>query len=61
MIELSRKVCGIMEVPWKTIHEIYDEDMNELEVARHPEQVLKLKFNHSLPAYSMIRLITKED
>lgn len=44
-----------------TVDKIYDEDMKELEVARHPEQVLKLKFDHSLPAYSMIRLITKED
>lgn len=44
-----------------TVDKIYDEDMNELDVARHPEQVLKLKFDHSLPAYSMIRLITKED
>ena len=49
------------EVYKYTVDKIYDEDMNELEVARHPEQVLKLKFNHSLPAYSMIRLITKED
>ena len=43
-----------------TVEKIYDEDMNELEVARHPEQVLKLKFDHILPSYSMIRLITKE-
>ncbi len=43
-----------------TVEKIYDEDMKELEVARHPEQVLKLKFDHILPAYSMIRLITKE-
>lgn len=49
------------EVYKYTVDKIYDEDMNELEVARHPEQVLKLKFDHSLPAYSMIRLITKED
>jgi U32 family peptidase len=48
------------EVYKYTVDKIYDEDMNELEVARHPEQVLKLKFDHSLPAYSMIRLITKE-
>ena len=27
MVELSRKVCEIMGVPWKTMHEIYDEDM----------------------------------
>lgn len=43
-----------------TIEEIFDENMNPLEVARHPEQVLKLKFDHGLPAYSMIRLIKKK-
>ena len=42
-----------------TVDKIYDEDMNELEVARHPEQVLKLKFPKELPSYSMIRLIRK--
>lgn len=42
-----------------TIENIYDEDMNELEVARHPEEVLKLKFDFELPKYSMIRLIKK--
>lgn len=41
------------------VDKIYDEDMNELEVARHPEQVLKLKFDKELPPYSMIRLIKK--
>ena len=41
------------------ICEIYDENMNKLEVARHPEQVLKLKFDIELPEYSMIRLIKK--
>lgn len=43
------------------IDKIYDENMQELELARHPEQVLKIKFDHELPVYSMIRLITKED
>ncbi len=43
-----------------TINKIYDENMEELDVARHPEQVLKLKFDHEVPEYSMIRLITKE-
>ena len=38
------------------VDKIYDEEMNELEVARHPEQVLKLKFEKELPPYSMIRL-----
>ena len=42
-----------------TVEEIFDEDMNKLDVARHPEQVLKLKFDHELPMYSMIRLIKK--
>lgn len=41
------------------ISEIFDENMNKLEVARHPEQVLKLKFDVELPEYSMIRLIKK--
>ena len=39
------------------VYKIYDEDMNELEVARHPEQVLKLKFPEELAKYSMIRRI----
>lgn len=42
-----------------TVEDIYDENMNKLEVARHPEQVLKLKFDRELPIYSMIRLIKK--
>lgn len=41
------------------IEEIYDEEMNPLEVARHPEQVLKIKFEKELPKYSMMRLIKK--
>ena len=47
------------EVYKYTISEIFDEDMNRLEVARHPEQVLKLKFDIELPEYSMIRLMKK--
>ncbi len=42
------------------VDKIYDEDMNLLEVARHPEQVLKLKFPEELPVYSMARLVTYE-
>ena len=29
MIELSRAVDDIMAVPWKTMHEIYNKEMNE--------------------------------
>lgn len=47
------------EVYQYTVEKIYDENMNELEVARHPEQLLKLKFDHILPPYSMARLIKK--
>ncbi len=39
------------------IEYIYDEDMNELDVARHPEEVLKLPFDKEIEEYSMIRLI----
>lgn len=49
------------EVYSYTIDKIYDENMTELEVARHPEQLLKLKFDHELPPYSMARLIKKHD
>ena len=42
-----------------TIDKIYDKNMNELDVACHPEEVLKLKFQKQLPPYSMIRLISK--
>lgn len=41
------------------VENIYDEDMNNLEVARHPEQILKIKFPKELDNYSMIRLIKK--
>lgn len=48
-----------MEVYEYTVDEIFDEDMNQLEVARHPEQILKFKFDKELPAYSMLRLKKK--
>ena len=48
-----------MDVYEYTVDEIFDEDMNQLEVARHPEQILKLKFDQELPAYSMLRLKKK--
>ncbi len=44
-----------------TVEKIYDEDMNPLEVARHPEQILKLPFKESLPAYSMIRMLERKE
>jgi putative protease len=40
-----------------TIDEIYDEDNNLIDIARHPEEVLKLPFEKELKEYSMIRLI----
>ena len=39
------------------IKEMYDEDMNSLDVARHPEEIIKLPFKKSLPKYTMIRII----
>ena len=41
------------------IETILDEDNNHLEVARHPDQTLKLPFPTPLANYSMIRLIKK--
>ena len=41
------------------VEELFDEDMNELDVARHPEQVLKIRFPKEVEPYSMIRLIEK--
>lgn len=41
------------------VREIYDEDMHLLDVARHPEQILKLKFPQEIEKYAMIRLLKK--
>ncbi len=49
------------EVYQEIVHDLYDEDMNRLDIARHPDQVLKLKFPKELVPYSMIRLIEKSD
>lgn len=38
-----------------TIDEMYDEDMNILDVARHPEQVIKFYFEGNIEEYSMLR------
>lgn len=43
-----------------TVEKIYDENMNSLEVARHPEQILKLPFKENLPPYSMIRMLERK-
>ena len=43
------------------IDKIYDENMTPLEVARHPEQVLKIPFNYEVEKDSMLRLIKKYD
>ena len=42
-----------------TISKIYDEEMNSIDVARHPEEILYLPFDVEVPSYSMIRLIKK--
>jgi len=38
-----------------TINEMYDEDMNLLDVARHPEQVIKFYLDGNIEEYSMLR------
>lgn len=42
-----------------TIEKIYDEFDQPLEVARHPEQILKIDFEKKLPEYSMMRIKIK--
>ena len=44
--------------PYK-IETIYNEDNEVIDVARHPEEILKLPFKRRLIPYSMIRLIRK--
>lgn len=38
-----------------TINKMYDNDMNEIEVARHPEEVIKLEVDGNILEYSMLR------
>ena len=42
------------------IKKIYDEENNEIDVARHPKQVLKLDFDIEVEPYSMIRMIKEK-
>ncbi len=39
------------------VDKIYDEEDNLIDIARHPEEVLKIPFEKELEEYSMIRLI----
>lgn len=39
-----------------TLDNIYDEDLNELEAANHPKQIIKIKFDKKLPKNSMMRV-----
>ena len=44
------------------IDEVYDSDMNPIGVARHPEEVIKLKLKTDkiIEKYSMMRIKVKE-
>ena len=42
------------------IEEIYDENLNILEKACHPEEILKIKFEEEIEQYSMMRIKVKE-
>lgn len=39
-----------------TVTEIYDENLNRLEKACHPEEILKIKFEEKIEEYSMMRI-----
>ncbi len=45
-----------METFTVKINKIYDEDKNEIEVARHPRMQVYLKLGKVIPSYSMMRL-----
>ena len=38
------------------IPDIYDSDMNILECARHPEQIIKFKLDKEVSKYDMMRI-----
>ena len=38
------------------IDEVYNEKMERIEVARHPEEIIKLKLDFDIPKNSMIRI-----
>ena len=44
------------------IDEVYDEDLNPISIARHPEQIIKLKIDTDIviPEYSMMRVKVNE-
>ena len=37
------------------IDNVYDENMNDIKVARHPEEIIKLKFDYQVEKDSMMR------
>lgn len=39
-----------------TLDHIYDEDMNEIEAANHPKQIIKIKYSGEIPKNSMMRV-----
>jgi len=45
------------------VDEIYDEDMNKVDVCRHPDNIyyLKLDSNISIPEYSMIKIVERKN
>lgn len=49
-----------LEVIEFVIDKIYDENMTPLDAARHPEEVIKIKFLKEVPPYSMMRLKVEE-
>ncbi len=42
-----------------TVEEIYDENLDPIQQARHPEETLQIPFHHKVEPFSMLRLIKK--
>ena len=43
------------------LDKLYDENMNSIDIARHPGELLKIPFDKKLPKYSMIRIKERKD
>ncbi len=45
-----------------TLEKLYDEDKNEIEVARHPDNIyyIELKTNIDIPEYSMLKIVKRK-
>jgi putative protease len=44
-----------------TIEQMWDEEMNEIEVAPHPQQIIKMKINREVAKFDLLRKVRGDD